>query len=129
MEGMDVDFLLGKLLEMHKLMTQQQPICTNRVTISTNRPTSFEDISDLTDRSFDIFNKRNLPRGSVHLDPKFWTTIFLTSVNKSLKESQTSGVIEVLIPNGCCTNKECPIAIFYEILASCYNESFSKPAR
>jgi hypothetical protein len=108
-----MDFV-GIMYNMHVQVTAYKPLCHNKVTIQQRPPLMPTDVTILGNNAFVEFQKLNLAYGSVHKNYKVWVQFFIDAVN-----SQQSS--EILIPNGCCTTDQCPVKLFYEILAKHYN--------
>jgi hypothetical protein len=102
------------LLQVHKMCTTNQPICYNKVYVEGCRkmPESNKALSSLLSKTFNKFEQRKIPYGSVHADPVFWFGIFMGVYEKKLEKDNY-----VNIPNGCCNNPKCPIATFYNDIA------------
>lgn len=122
------DQMLNLILQVHKSATLHHPICHNVVILpkSVLHDLSFESIclEDLTLQAYHHFEKKDFRKGSVHVDPIFWTGVFLEALKTRKKELPSEdSVIEIQIPNGCCNVDECPIKAFYEILVLCVKEN------
>ena len=126
MDNVQVNFLLQTLLKMHKMTTMERPLCHNSVEVPMRifaNDVKNMDAHALTNRAYEIFETKKFARGSVHLDPDFWTTVFLRSLEDFAEKNvqvikEADGSATISIPNGCCTTEKCPIKTFYEILAS-----------
>ena len=107
------------LSQAHQMCTLSQPICHNRIYVKNCKkiPETKEEKKDLLQRAFIKFQKRQLPIGSVHADPIFWYDIFIETFDK---KKEYDDYIDV--PNGCCNNKTCPIATFYNDISDVLSE-------
>ena len=104
---------------MVKLLFQTHVHCTLNSPIEYHKFAMISlDLNDVPQNIVDTcYNKyKQTPegslRGSVDVDPVFWTNVFFSSYNLA-KENNKS---EFNVPNGCCNNKNCGIKKFYEFL-------------
>lgn len=132
--GMDGNAMVGILFQVHALTTINSPLIMNKVT-GDLRNIKNDVIDNGTDSVFietiEEFKASSISFGTVHHEPAFWRGIFgkafydtqkIKDYIKMKKGDETitfddyEYVIE--IPNGCCTNEQCPVKKFYEIYNS-----------
>lgn len=68
-------------------------------------------LENLTKRAYCEYKNFNMPRGSIDMDPVYWTGFFI----KHCKDEK------VIITNGCCTVSDCPFKLYFEILERIIN--------
>ena len=109
------DFLLQILFQTHAQCSLNNPITHNKVEIKKFKiPQSKEELEALSQKSFNKFTEKPHLRGSVHLNPAFWTSLVVETIKETLKND--SNALTANIPNGCCTKKDCSITDFYQIV-------------
>lgn len=93
--------------------TQKNPIIYNEFDITnTTYLISMEQTHKVTLDAYNKFKELNLSINEVDHDPFTWSFIFITCVESAKKESKTIAQI----PNGCCTDNNCILKLFYEKL-------------
>lgn len=112
---MSNDSFLETVFETHYHMTVSDEGFIHQMnTKNFLMPSDQSEFEDLVDRAFEKFE--TLPqsniRGSVHLHPDTWTGIFCQTVIDARDEEPDIDLIE--LPNGCCSNSNCQINIFYQ---------------
>lgn len=118
------DIFLTMLCDAHRNATLYNPIKNNKYDINlenvkNNYPIEEKDFDKLFKITFENYKKLNKPKGSIDIDAKFWFDVCLESLINSISENKDS----VEIPNGCCSNDECSIAIYYKIIIDEINKN------
>ena len=123
MENLSGDIILRMLFTAHAQSTlSENPLTFNQLELDMDIIDKFpqfteEILDNICSKAYDKFKELSLPRGSVDLEPKFWTHICLIAVSK-----HDSGKIK--IPNGCCTMIDCPIAKYYALVIETLSETY-----
>jgi hypothetical protein len=112
------------LQAMHKQGTSANPpmftFKTNITIDKINKDKFNESIKDETIKNYAslCYNKYNeeYPKhlfGTPDCDPQYWVSILLNELKKMFEKNDNS---EIILPNGCCTSKECSINNFYYVI-------------
>lgn len=116
----NTDFLLEILYQTHLQQTcSQNPPFWQKINIKNVKiPDDKTKLDEIQTNAFESFLKlpEGKAKGSVHLHPDVWFQLLINIIGQFQtncpKEKLEEQKYEVHIPNGCCTNTNCPISIY-----------------
>ena len=110
-----MDAMMGLLFQGHAQMTLNKPLLYNEVNIKNCIiPESEEQFDICWNEALKKFNETTQLKGTINCDPNFWARVCLSKII----EARDNGDDVAKIPNGCCTNDQCPLKKFYELLTA-----------
>jgi hypothetical protein len=110
--------MIQLLHNVHCQTTLNDPICHNEFTVRKDAelPADQEALDALLKTCYDTFKEKNTNGvGTVDANPSFWFSVFFQTFMKAKKESGDS--LKISVPNGCCNTDQCPVKLFYSIIA------------
>lgn len=120
-------FLVKMLCEMHvSLSNSDEPPFTHekkfdkeKVNYEILEKIKNEDsLANFALECLETFNKKypHIPFGSVHNNPSAWIVFVMNAIVKKINEDNKLNNNIIIYPNGCCTKKDCPINLFYDMV-------------
>lgn len=117
----DPDVIGRMLYQAHVAMTMSPDAFAHKVSIANrifdpsvlpNDPASSDAFIQRCYEKFDE-NRGSLGRGSVDIDPNFWVTTALKTIQEALNKGEKD---TITFPNGCCTQAICCINKLYDVV-------------
>jgi capsid portal protein len=110
-------FSIELLYETHRYLTLTNPVCFNEITV--NIVDKLYDHQRIFDVALSKFKEHHKHDTTVDVNPMFWYNRFVKQLRKARNINDVYGTDIVLkLPNGCCTSLQCPVKLFYELIAN-----------